>query len=154
QASASLAGLVLAMMLAGGWAVASAGQAGMVFLDQPDRLAGMPGGTTTLTLRMTAPFAVLLLLPAGAVLLWLLASRSLVFAPSKLAFKGSRLSILSNAKQKFGRSGLVEFLKRLAKMLAVAGLLAWFLRRSLPEVMMSSAMEPGPLAALMAREVQ
>src|SRR5690606_22706189 len=67
QASASLAGLVLALMLAGAWAVASAGQAGMVFLDQPDRLAGMPGGTTTLTLRMTAPFAVLLLLPAGAV---------------------------------------------------------------------------------------
>ena len=154
QASASLAGLILALMLAGGWAVASAGQAGMVFLDQPERLAGTPGGGMAMALKMMAPFAVLLLIPAGAVLLWLLASRSLVFAPSKLAFKGSRLSILSNAKQKFGRSGLVDFAKRFAKMLAVAGLLAWFLRRSLPEVMMSSAMEPGPLAALMAQEVQ
>lgn len=152
QASAGLAGLVLALMLAGGWAVARAGQAGMVLLDQPDRLT--QAGAAALTLRMVAPFAVLLLPPAAAVLLWLVASRSLVFAPSKLAFKASRLSILANAKQKFGRAGLVEFAKRFAKMLAVAGLLAWFLSREMPAVMISAAMEPGPLAALMARQLQ
>lgn len=152
QASAGLAGLVLALMLAGGWAVARAGQAGMVFLDRPERLA--QAGAATLSLGMIAPFAVLLLLPAAAVLLWLVASRSLVFAPSKLAFKGSRLSILANARQKFGRAGLVDFAKRFAKMLAVAGLLAWFLHREMPAVMLSAAMEPGPLAALMARQLQ
>lgn len=152
QASAGLAGLVLALMLAGGWAVARAGQAGMVLLDQPDRLT--QAGAAALSLRMIAPLAVLLLPPAAAVLLWLVASRSLVFAPSKLAFKASRLSILSNAKQKFGRAGLVDFARRFAKMLAVAGLLAWFLSREMPAVMLSAAMEPGPLAALMARQLQ
>ena len=152
QASAGLAGLVLALMLAGGWAVARAGQAGMVLLDRPERLT--QAGVAALSLRMIAPFAVLLLLPAAAVLLWLVASRSLVFAPSKLAFKGSRLSVLSNARQKFGRAGLVDFARRFAKMLAVAGLLAWFLSREMPAVLLSSAMEPGPLAALMARQMQ
>nr|WP_205911765.1 flagellar type III secretion system protein FlhB [Rhodobacter sp. SGA-6-6] len=152
QASAGLAGLVLALMLAGGWAVARAGQAGMVLLDQPDRLT--QAGATALSLRMIAPFAALLLLPAAAVLLWLVASRSLIFAPTKLAFKGSRLSILSNARQKFGRAGLIDFAKRFAKMLAVAGLLAWFLSREMPAVMSSAAMEPGPLVALMARQLQ
>lgn len=158
QSAASLGGLVLALLLLGGWAVVSAGQAGMVFLDQPDRLAGAMGrGAATqitgLSLRMILPFAVLLLVPAAAAVLWLLASRSLVFAPTKLAFKGARLSILSNAKQKFGLAGLVEFAKRMAKMLAVGGLLAWFLHRSMPEVMTSAWMEPGPLAALMASKV-
>ncbi|GAB1361178.1 EscU/YscU/HrcU family type III secretion system export apparatus switch protein [Rhodobacter sp.] len=159
QSAASLGGFLLALMLSGGWAVVSAGQAAMVFLDQPDRLAGVMergAGTqiTCLSLRMILPFATLLLVPAAAVVLWLLGSRSLILAPTKLAFKGSRLSIPANAKQKFGRAGLVEFAKRLAKMLAVGGLLAWFLQRSMPEVMTSAWMEPGPLAALMAGKVR
>ena len=159
QSAAGLGGLVLALLLAGGWAVMSAGQAGMVFLGQADLLSGGLGRggavrVMELSLTMIAPFAVILLVPAAAVLLWLLASRSLVFAPTKLAFKGSRLSILSNAKQKFGIGGLVEFAKRFAKMMTFSALLAWFLHRSMPDVMVAAWMEPGPLSALIAEEVQ
>ncbi|MDQ2065292.1 flagellar type III secretion system protein FlhB [Xinfangfangia sp. CPCC 101601] len=159
QAAAGLAGLVLGLILMGGWAVTTAGQAGMQLLAQPDRLAGLVGKGAMpqlggIILQMVAPFVGILLTSAGGVVLWLLASRSLIFTPTKLSFKTSRISIVSHAKQKFGRSGMVEFAKRFAKMMAVAALLSWFLQRSLPEVIMASWLEPGLFARLMAEEVQ
>lgn len=42
--------------------------------------------------------------------------KAIVFTPSKIAFKLSRISILSNAKNKFGASGLFEFAKSAVKL--------------------------------------
>jgi flagellar biosynthetic protein FlhB len=67
-------------------------------------------------LQALAPF---LLLPAIGVLASLFAQQSIVFAPSKIQPKMSRLSIISNAKKKFGPDGLSEFAKSAVKLLAV-----------------------------------
>lgn len=159
QAAASLAGLVLGLLLFGTWAVQSSGQAAAAFLSRPDSIAqlidkGAVAQIGGLILQMISPYFLLLCGSALAVLLWLLASRSLIFAPSKLEFKLSRLSLVANAGQKFGRAGLVEFLKRFAKMIAVAGLLSLFLHRSMPQVLGSTWFEARPASLLMAQMVQ
>ena len=158
QTAVGFTGLVLALLLFGGWAVRAAGEAGMVFLDQPDRIAqlfheGASAQISGLSLKMAGPVVLLLAGPAILVTAYLIATRSLVFAPSKLGFKLSRLSILSNAKQKFGRSGLVEFAKRFAKMLAVAGLLATYLRGASGDILLTTRMEPGPITMLLADRI-
>ena len=53
----------------------------------------------------------------------IIAQRAYTFAPSKISPKISRISIIANAKQKFGPHGLTEFLKSLSKLLAVMGIL-------------------------------
>lgn len=153
QTAAAFSGLVLALLIFGGWSMAAAGNAGMVFLDQPDRLADLSGDGAAkrigaLALQMAAPVALLLVGPALAVVVLLVATRSLVFAPSKLAFKASRLSILANAGHKFGRAGLVDFAKRFAKMIAVSLLLAMYLNGLSEEVMASSRLETGQVVMM------
>lgn len=76
----------------------------------------------------------LLLLPAAAALLCYAAQRAIVFAPSKLQPKVSRISPVSNAKNKFGISGLFEFGKSCAKLLAYALCLGFLLHANLPSL--------------------
>jgi len=68
------------------------------------------------------------LFPVAAALLSIVAQRALVFAPSKLALKISRVSPLSNAKHKFGRQGLFDFAKSLTKLVAYSLVLGVFLK--------------------------
>ncbi len=63
--------------------------------------------------------------PALMVIAALIAQRSIVLAPSKLIPKLSRISPISNAKQKYGPTGLVEFLKSSTKLLLISAVL-WF----------------------------
>jgi flagellar biosynthetic protein FlhB len=157
QVAAGLGGLLVAALALGGWAVEQAGTAGMALLSGVGRLSGQDGGMGAeiagAALGMAGPPMALLIGPAVAVLLWLVASRGVVLAPSKLAFKGSRLSILANARQKFGRAGLVDFAKRSAKMLAVGAVLVWYLRDGADLLFLAAAMEAGQVARLMAAKV-
>lgn len=54
------------------------------------------------------------------ILISLIVQRAIVVAPEKLKPKLSRISPLSNAKQKYGADGLVEFLKRFAKLTIIS----------------------------------
>ena len=63
------------------------------------------------------PFFLILIV---AVLASLVLQRAIVFAPSKIKPKLSRLSPISNAKQKYGPNGMFEFLKRLFKLTFIA----------------------------------
>ncbi len=85
-------------------------------------------------------------LPAGAVILALVAQRAIVFAPSKLAPKLSRISLLSNAKNKFGRAGLFEFAKSFSKLLIYAVCLGLFIRARLNE--MITVLQTNPFTAI------
>ncbi len=58
----------------------------------------------------------LFLVPAALALVSVVAQRALLFTPSKLLPKLNRISILGNAKQKFGATGLFEFAKSTAKL--------------------------------------
>ena len=81
----------------------------------------------------------------------LFALRGVVFAPQKLEPKLSRISLLSNAKNKFGLSGLMEFAKSTLK-LVIYGLVLWlFLRARLPDLLSALGQSPGPVTVLMLR---
>ncbi len=158
QAAVSLAGFVLALFLAGGWMALSAGKAGMAFLSQADRLSALPpGGAQSqiagMAFAMAGPALVMLAAPMVATVLYLTVTRSWSMTPTKLQFKASRISILANAKQKFGRAGIVEFLKRFVKMLAIAALLALFLQSHFNDILLSSRLEPGAVSLLIGTQV-
>lgn len=92
----------------------------------------------------------LIALPAALfVIVILLAQRAFVVAPDKLKPKLSRISILSNAKNKYGPTGLFEFAKSGVKMLVFCGLLAWFLTRHADEFVGAAASDPRAVGAMM-----
>lgn len=74
-------------------------------------------------------------IPAALVLLTIIAQRGFVVAPEKIAFKRSRISPLSNAKNKFGRAGLFEFAKSFVKLLIYSIALTLFLKGKIPEIL-------------------
>lgn len=90
----------------------------------------MPGGGSAASLiaasiaKAAAAAAVFFAAPAILVLLSIVAQRGLVFAPTKLAPKWSRLSLVNNAKHKFGPQGLGEFAISAAKLFGVLALFA------------------------------
>ncbi|WP_353473535.1 flagellar type III secretion system protein FlhB [Salipiger sp. H15] len=125
-------------------------------IDRPDRLlplifedpaAGPVGGLMSGVLQAIWPW---LLAPALAVLLALLATRGLVFTPSKLAPKPSRLSPLENARNKYGPRGLFEFFKSFGKLCLYSLVLGVFLSSRLEQITASVALSSGAAAALLA----
>ena len=71
------------------------------------------------------------LLPIGVVMLSLIVQKSVTFSPEKLKPKANRLSLIENAKNKFGRSSLFEFCKSLAKLTFFGASLTAFLFHNL-----------------------
>ena len=63
-------------------------------------------------------FSAFFVVPAALVLVSLVAQGAIVWAPDRIAPKSSRISPISNAMQKFGAAGLMEFAKSFVKMLA------------------------------------
>ena len=91
------------------------------------------------------------LVPALASILSVVAQRSFVAAPSKLKPKANRISLISNAKNKFGRSGLFEFSKSFGKLLIFSVVLGIFLLARTDEVIGTLYLDPISIAATMAR---
>lgn len=158
QTAAAYGGLVLGLLIAGGWAVVASADAGMSFLSQADRMSELPedmilSRVAGLTMEMAGPALIIVCGPLIAVLTYLLASGSLTFSASKLELKLSRISILSNAKQKFDRTGLAEFVKRFAKLLAISVLLALFLISHREEVLISARLEVRSVTLMLSHHV-
>ncbi len=153
----SYAGLLLAIMATGTASIQTLASNLMTFLDRPDKLseiffdgsAQRPMGLilSNSGLSITPFFA----LPACAVLLSILAQKGLVFAPDKIRPKLSRISVISNAKNKFGRSGLFEFSKSFVKLVLYSICLGFFLRSRLPDMISIIHTGPGLVLTLMAR---
>lgn len=150
------AGILLAAAIFGKAAITRAGEVAAAFFDQADRLPG-PGdqGAAAVigraALSMAGPVIALLLVPAALILIWLIASKGFVFAPSKLTMKMSRISIISNFGQKFGRGGLVDFLKKSVKMVLISLALALFLTSRADQIIGSTRLEAGQVALLLVR---
>ena len=62
-----------------------------------------------------------------AVLAWLVSTRGLTFSTRKIELKFSKLSLISNMKQKFGVAGLGDFFRRSLKLFAISAVLVLFL---------------------------
>lgn len=153
-AAIAMAAILAMTFLPGGWAPPRIGEIGAFMLADADTvgasLLGDGSGLFAQLLKGTgiamAPYA---LVPGVCVIAALIGLRSLVFAPQKLAPKASRVSILSNAKNKFGPSGLMEFAKSTAK-LTIYGVILWaFLSARLPRLMATVGQSPGQASAEM-----
>ena len=152
--AASYAGLVLVSLMGGAAILQHFGQAAMVLLDQPDRLAPLvfaaaPAPVLGMAKAFTLAVAPLLLVPAVFVLASLLGQRAIHFAPEKLMFKASRISPFSIATQKFGREGLFEFAKSFAKLCVVSLLLGMLLAAKAPQILATQDLTPNQAVALM-----
>ena len=152
----ALLGLLLAGLVAGQWAMVELGTLGAVLLGQADRLAplvegraGAPmGGILAQVARATAP---LFVLPLVLVVASVILQRALIFAPEKLEPKLSRISLIANAKQKFGPEGLFEFGKSTVKLVILTALLWVFVARNMDVILGSMTLTAGQASVEMAR---
>lgn len=131
------------------------GEVTQTLFDQADSLAPLalsPGGSTIMSGLMAAVLLAALPLflgPAAMALLSILAQRSLIFSGQKLAPKLSRISPISNAKNKFGRGGLFEFGKSTTKLLIYTLLLGLYLVSRLPDMLGAQYLPSGAAGARM-----
>jgi len=152
--AAGIGGFLLALVSLGGWAVERLGTAGMVLLDQSDRMARL------LTTEARAPLAgllwafagptfALLLLPAAAVIGMIIATNSFTVTLDNLAPKLSRISPLATAGHKFGPEGLVEFLKGLVKLGLVSAVLYTFLSNRIEDILATVYLGPAETSGIL-----
>ena len=157
NAAAAYLGLLAASLTVGPWAVDRAAAVLMVFIDQPDRLVGLvlgPGGdglSAAIVGAAAWALAPLFLAPAAAVLVSLFAQQAVVFSGSKIEPKLSRLSLVSNAKQKFGPTGLVEFAKSTVKLGAIATAVFFVLAGDIDGMVGAATADPRVVGALLAQ---
>jgi flagellar biosynthetic protein FlhB len=150
--AAGYAGLLIAAIGFGSGSMTGFGTGAMVLIDQADSLAplilsgeaGVLGGLLGKLAWALAPW---FLLPMIFVFAAVSTQRAMVFAPEKLIPKLQRVSPFSNAKQKFGRSGLFEFAKSFVKLLIIASILGLFINDRLPRILITQAVSPGMAVA-------
>ena len=150
--AASYGGLLLVTISMGGEAALKLadGLAGVLARANDLSDVGLPAAGT-LFATIGQPLVPWFAGPALLALLAILGQRGLVFAPSKLEPKLSRISPLSNAKQKFGRAGLFEFFKSFLKLLIYSIVLGVYLAAQMPRLMQTIGLEPAMVVAELGR---
>lgn len=94
----------------------------------------------------------LFVLPAIFVILSLVAQKAIVFAPSKIKPKLSKLSPLANAKKKYGPGGLGEFVKSFAKLVLVTMIVGLFFNAEFKVFPAYSGLDAHMLPGLLAQK--
>lgn len=134
------AGLLLSLTLFAPPVLSSFGKTMQNLIAQADTVAPMvtaPGGASVAGNFIFSGILLIssiILIPAALLLVSLVAQRAIIFTPSRLEFKFSRISIFQGAKNKFGMNGIFEFLKSSAKLLIYTTLLGLFLIGSADEI--------------------
>ena len=155
--AASYAGILLVALTFGADSITAFGDATMALFDRPHLLAPLffDGPAAAPVGGLMAEVSVALLpwaaVPAMAVMLAIFAQRGFVFAPSKLQPKMSRISLIQNAKQKFGRNGLFEWFKSFVKLVLYSICLGLFIHAHLEEMISAIAVGPRSAIVLMAQ---
>ncbi len=117
------------------------------FLDgRNSRLPGYIFGRLGVTI---APFFAV---PAVLIILSLIAQRTIVFAPSKIKPKLSKLSPIANAKKKYGPGGMGEFVKSFAKLLLITVVAGLFLNAEFKVLPAYSGLPASLLPGLLAEK--
>lgn len=136
-------GMLLAILIAGGATVMGVAEQLLFMLARPEDVGEVllfgqdKSLLSSMITGLTSSLFPIFLIPAVFVLVSLIGQQSIVFAPSKIKPKMSKISPVSNAKQKYGPDGLSEFAKSFVKMLAVtiiAGLFMWQQYFELPQL--------------------
>jgi flagellar biosynthetic protein FlhB len=156
--AASYLGLLIAFGLAGTGIVETVGTGLTTLLDRaPELSALMLSGpasapvTAGIAREVVIGLAPLFVIPIAVVLAAIIGQQAFLVTPSKLAPKLSRISLISNAKNKFGRSGLFEFAKSFTKLLLFGTVLGLLLTARLPMILTSLQGSPGQVSAYMAQ---
>lgn len=152
--SAAYAGLLVVGMSVGAATLIEIGTTLSALLARPNALssdifndasgAPMMGG---LMLDIGSNLLPWFAIPAALVILSIFIQRGFVFAPTKLEPKMSRISPVSQAKNKFGRNGLFEFFKSFVKLLIYSTVLFLFLLDRMPEILGAMAVSAGQVIA-------
>lgn len=149
-------GVLLAGAGFGVWSINRAGQSLLPFFAAPDVLAEsvftLNGRTSfeAVLLTFAGAFSVWLLLPYVFALLVAFAQGSMVFAPVKLKPKLSRISPISNAKQKYGPDGIFNFFKSFAKLVVYSVVLVLVFRARMNEILAMPSLPAGTIMILTA----
>lgn len=155
--AASYGGFLLVWIGFGGQSVLSLGDALSALLERSVPLSDALFSGTPQPVMGAMMMAVILPLlpwfavPAVAVLLSVIAQRAFVVAPDKLQPKASRISMIENAKNKFGRNGLFEFFKSFVKLLVFSLVLGWFLLARTPEILATLHLDPTVVSLVLVR---
>lgn len=118
-------GMTIAIVLAGGFSATAIFSGLTTLFTYPDMisqdilLSENSSALKDVILRISIGALPLFVLPFCFVLLSIIIQRAVVFSPTKLMPKLSKISPVSNAKQKYGGDGMVEFGKRLAKLIFI-----------------------------------
>ncbi len=156
--AAAYLGLLVAGATLGRYALVGLGELGTVVLEQAgplsrlmaDGATPLAGGMLRATLLATLP---LVGLPFLMVWAMLFAQRAVIFAPEKLQPKLSRISLVGNAKNKFGRNGLFEFAKSAVKLVIISTALWVFLAAEMPTILHSLYLTPALAATALMQMV-
>jgi flagellar biosynthetic protein FlhB len=140
NAAAAYLGLLGVIVASGGGMGTDLVEALAPFLGSADRLEGRllaPGGLAVaghLVGGAVWAIAPLFLVPAALVLASLLAQQAIVASSDKIMPKASRVNPIEVAKNKFGPTGLMEWLKSAVKMLLVSGAVWFWLIARIPDL--------------------
>lgn len=153
--TAAYIGLFLALLITAPGSLLDGMTGLMVLIDQPAELAtlifdGDPRAPFAQLLMQIINFLVILFaVPAGLVIVSVIAQRSVTFAPSKIAPKLNKVSPLSVAKQKFGASGLFEFFKSFLKLVIFGTCLTIFVKAELLDIIATPQLESAIIIAFL-----
>jgi flagellar biosynthesis protein FlhB len=157
NAAITFFGFLLAGLMVAPWATNRLGRMMQVLLGQAHEIApqvlSSGGGALAGGIIAGPLLAVLLAVMVPAVLLVaaLFGQRALLFTPSNLAPKLSRVSLVANAKQKYGSHGLFQFAKSTVKLVLVSILLAVYLSLRAEEILAALYATPGQILVLLGR---
>lgn len=147
--AASYMGFVIAAMVAGEASLKQLGGVLRGLLENSDRLASdwLDGSGAPWSGEVQFSIFTSLLpwvgVPAVCVIAILFATRSVVFSAEKIKPKLSKVSPLSNAKNKYGRAGLFEFAKSFFKLSIYSILLGYYLWQKIPDITATMSLSPG-----------
>ncbi len=149
-------GVVLVILGPGAKTLIDFGTRAMVLLDQADAISGqfLEGGSGILgrfLLAIVTPIAPFFLAPMLAAVIAYWAQRAIIVAPDKIQPKLQRINPLSNAAQKFGRTGLFEFFKSAMKLFIIAVILGVFLGSRMDVILLGQRLSPAQSTALLLR---
>jgi len=108
--------VVFALITGGPYVLETAATRWMMILAQLGADKSVSAG---FVITSVTPILIGALLPVIAILLFVTVQKSWVLTPKNIAPDWKRLSMLSNAKQKFGPHGLIDFCKNIGKILLV-----------------------------------
>ncbi len=157
-AAATYIGFFVALTFASAWSATTLLGTLKTFFMHPHDVgaslfaAGKNDATGELMLNVLGALMPVFLAIIAAAVCSVAGQRAFVIAVSKVKPKWSRLSIVDNAKQKFGPNGLAEFVRSAAKLLAVLGILYFSAKNLFLELPALTLAPAGAIAEILYEE--